>query len=74
MASQQPMARWQLRLEPDEDDRAQKLADRRRVSKNDLVRTALRLFLRIETEVEAGARLLIERPGKGRAVEVWTLG
>ena len=68
------LRKWQLRLSPQEDAEADRFARRRMVSKNDLVRYALRLLMRLERESEAGGRLLIERPGTGREpVEVWLL-
>jgi hypothetical protein len=72
-----PTARpWQLRLAPDEDDATAKLAGTRVVSKNDVVRSALRLLLRVEEERARGSRLLIERAtgdGQREVVEVWIL-
>jgi Arc/MetJ-type ribon-helix-helix transcriptional regulator len=46
------------------------------MSKHDVVRTALRLFLRLEEERSHGSRLLIERGSGGEQrelVEVWIL-
>jgi len=70
-----PLARlWQLRLAPDEDSEADKLAQRHMVSKNDVLRSALRLLARLERETAAGARLLIDRHDAGREqVEVWMI-
>lgn len=67
-------ASWQLRLPGKEDVRVGELARERAISKNDVVRYALRLLLRLENETEAGARLLVERSDGGREpVEVWLL-
>jgi hypothetical protein len=65
---------WQLRLASIEDEIAKGLADQRMISKNDVVRHALRLLFRLEREREAGGRLMIERPGTNREpVEVWVV-
>lgn len=65
---------WQVRLAPSEDEAATRLAEERMLSKNDVVRRALSLLLRLEEETRAGGRLLVERPGTGRElVEVWLL-
>lgn len=65
---------WQLRLAPDEDSEADRLAKRHMVSKNDVVRRALRLLARFERETAAGARVLIDRHDAGREqVEVWMI-
>ena len=75
MAKLKRVARpWQLRLAPDEDSEAEKLAQRRMVSKNDVLRHALRLLARLERETAAGARVLIDRHEAGREqVEVWMI-
>jgi hypothetical protein len=63
---------WQLRLATAEDKDVQKLADQRRVSKNDVVRQGLRMLLKVEKEMQAGARLFIERSdGEKQLIEVW---
>jgi len=50
------------------------LARERAISKNDVVRCALRLLVRLENETEAGARLLVVRSdGVREPVEVWLL-
>jgi hypothetical protein len=66
---------FQLRLAPDEDKGAARVAEDRKISKNDVLRRALSLMLKIEKETRTGGRLLIERPGpKGlESVEVWLL-
>ena len=66
---------FQLRLAPQEDAGASKLAGERKLSKNDVLRRALNLLLRLENETQAGARLPIERPGRKEPepVEVWLL-
>lgn len=65
---------WQLRLASEEDEAVTRLAKRRTVSKNDIVRYALRLLMRLETETEAGGRLLVERPGaRKEPVELWLI-
>jgi hypothetical protein len=70
---------WQLRLDPSEDKPVTDLARRRGTSKNDVVRLAVRLLLRVlrvEHAVERGGRLLIERRAHNRKmapVEVWLL-
>lgn len=66
---------FQVRLAPQEDSGAEKLASERKLSKNDVLRRALNLLLRLENETQAGARLLIERPGRKEPepVEVWLL-
>jgi len=65
---------FQLRLPRSEDEEVQWLADRQKISKNDIVRRALRLLARLERETQGGARLILERPGTAReAVEVWLL-
>jgi len=63
---------WQLRLAAEEDADVEKLAARRMMSKNDVVRHALRLLVRLQQESEAGSRLLIDRSGEDQ-VEVWLL-
>ena len=67
------MNAWQLRLAPDENRQAQKLANRRHMSRNDILRHALRLLVRLEEQTQGGARILLERPGEDKAVEVWVL-
>jgi ferric-dicitrate binding protein FerR (iron transport regulator) len=65
---------WQLRLSSSEDADVDRTAAERMLSKNDVVRRALHLLFRLEREVGAGGRLLIERPGSdGKDVEVWLL-
>jgi hypothetical protein len=65
---------WQLRLAPDEDDLATKLADERMVSKNEVIRRALRLLAKLEQIASAGGRLYIaRRGGKREPFEVWLL-
>lgn len=65
---------WQLRLAPDEDDLAAQLADERMVSKNEVVRRALRLLARFEKIAASGGRFYVERQrGKREAFEVWLL-
>jgi len=50
------------------------MAQRRMVSKNDVLRCALRLLARLERETATGARLLIDRNEAGREqVEVWMI-
>jgi hypothetical protein len=72
--SKRPARPWQLRLAPDEDNEADKLAQRRMMSKNDVLRHALRLLARLERETAAGARLLIDRNDASREqVEVWMI-
>jgi len=72
--SKRPARPWQLRLAPDEDNEADELAQRRMMSKNDVLRHALRLLARLERETAAGARLLIDRSDAGREqVEVWMI-
>lgn len=75
MAKSRPRASlWQVRLAPDEDSEADKLAQRHMVSKNDVLRCALRLLARLERETAAGARVLIDRHDAGREpVEVWMI-
>ena len=65
---------WQIRLPNEEDETAQRIADARKVSKNDVVRHAIRLLSRLDREEAAGARLLIERIGRSgvpEPVELW---
>lgn len=63
---------WQLRLAPAEDNEADRLARQRNVSKNDVLRHALRLLLRFEEERKGGSRLLLERSGARRELaELW---
>ena len=65
---------WQVRLAPDEDQAAAKIAEDRMISKNDVVRRALNLLFRLDDETRAGGRLMLERSGRGRKpVEVWLL-
>ncbi len=65
---------WQLRLAPSEDEAAARLAEERMLSKNDVVRRALSLLVRLEAEARSGGRLLVERPGGSKEpVEVWLL-
>jgi hypothetical protein len=65
-------SKWQLRLAPDEDEAADKLAAKHTVSKNDVIRRGLRLLAMIEGLAEDGQILLVQRRGrKQRAVEVW---
>lgn len=66
---------FQVRLAPEEDFRAEKLAGERKLSKNDILRRGLNLLIRLENEAQAGARLLIDRPGRKEPepVEVWLL-
>ncbi len=71
--SEKPTRPWQVRLAPEEDEAAARLAEERMISKNDVVRRALSLMLRLEKETRAGGRLLLERPGTGERVEVWLL-
>lgn len=74
MARGKPTRPWQVRLAPAEDQAAAKLAEERMISKNDVVRHALNLLLRLESEARSGGRLLIERPDARReTVEVWLL-
>lgn len=64
---------WQVRLPKDENDQVDRLAAKRAMSKNDLVRQGLRLLVVVDG-LTTGERLLIERRGKGQrreAVEVW---
>lgn len=69
----QPRA-WQLRLTAKEDGEAERLAKQRMISKNDVVRHALHLLLRLELETTTGGRVLLERAGGTReAVEVWVV-
>jgi hypothetical protein len=65
----------QLRLAPLEDEGAAKVARERKISKNDVLRRALNLMLKVENETRAGGRLLLERNGpKGtESVELWLL-
>jgi len=50
------------------------LAQRRMMSKNDVLRHALRLLARLERETAAGASLLIDRNDASREqVEVWMI-
>jgi hypothetical protein len=64
---------WQLRLAADEDALATKLAGDRSVSKNDVIRSALRLLARIEKITSSGGRLYVERRGDREPFEVWLL-
>ena len=67
---------WQLRLTTDEDKTVVRLAAKHGVSKNDVVRRALRLLARIEKLSEEGHRLVVERGAHSderEAVEVWLL-
>lgn len=72
MSQAKPSAKWQLRLPPGEDQEVEKLAAQRGVSKNDIVRHALRLLLRIEQETHTGGRLMVKRSDKRHeVVEIW---
>lgn len=65
-------SKWQLRLAPDEDEAADRLAAKHTVSKNDVIRRGLRLLAMIEGLAEDGQILLVQRRGRKRkAVEVW---
>lgn len=64
---------WQVRLPKLEDEVANRLAKRDVVSKNDVIRRALRLLGQIEEARENGSRVLVER-GTGtqkELVELW---
>jgi hypothetical protein len=64
--------KWQLRLAPDEDQAADKLAAKHTVSKNDVIRRGLRLLAMVENLAEGGRILLVQRRGrKEKAVELW---
>jgi hypothetical protein len=64
--------KWQLRLAPDEDEAADKLAAKHTVSKNDVIRRGLRLLAMVENLAEGGHILLVQRRGrKEKAVELW---
>ncbi len=65
---------WQLRLAPQEDNEAERMAKAHMTSKNDVVRHALKLLSRLERELEGGGRIIVERAGTGREpIEVWLL-
>ena len=61
---------WQLRLAPAEDAYAAAVAKAEKISKNDVVRRALRLLELVERERGAGGRLLIERAHKSGKARV----
>lgn len=66
--------KWQLRLAPDEDETAARLATKHTVSKNDVIRRGLRLLALVEKLAEDGQILLVQRRGrKEKAVEVWLI-
>jgi hypothetical protein len=64
--------KWQVRLAPDEDAAADRLAAKHTVSKNDVIRRGLRLLAMVEKLAEDGTIILVQRRGrKETAVEVW---
>ncbi len=72
MTQEDSPAKWQLRLPWGEDREVRRLAREKGVSKNDVVRHALHLLLRLERETEAGGRLMIKRSEeKPDVVEIW---
>jgi hypothetical protein len=75
MVREKALHALQLRLAPDEDEGATKVASDRKISKNDVLRRALKLMLKVESETRAGGRLMLERRGpKGiESVEIWLL-
>ena len=65
---------FQVRLAPAENAEAERLADERMLSKNDVLRRALNLLIRLEKETKSGGRILVERrEGVPESVEVWFL-
>ena len=63
---------WQVRLAPEEDDATSKFADDEMISKNDVLRRALRVFRALKDETSRGGRLVVRRSG-APDVEVWLL-
>jgi hypothetical protein len=67
-------SKWQLRLMKAHDGKVSRLAKLGGVSKNDVVRCAVLLIDRLQSEIERGGRVLIERKNGGRkTVELWVL-
>lgn len=66
---------FQVRLAPAENAEAERLAEERMLSKNDVLRRALNLLIRLEKETKEGGRILVERRSTGvpESVEVWFL-
>jgi hypothetical protein len=66
---------WQVRLAPDEDATVTRLAQTQSISKNDVVRRALRLLAAVERARAQGDRVLVERRDgpKKAAVEIWLI-
>lgn len=66
---------FQVRLAPEENAEAERLAQERMLSKNDILRRALNLLVRLENETKAGGRILVERRSNGvpESVELWFL-
>lgn len=69
-------AKWVLRLTADEEFSVRSIAQSRGLSKNDVVRRAVTLLVRLETETSAGSRFFVVRRGQGQEhqpMEIWML-